>query len=175
MKTFQSTRGIAALALLFCCVAASAIGADIQKPASRTEVVFDSPDNYTDWDLSDGADWYRESVFTAVRSFLTRQTDQMLPDGYKLKITITDIDLGHRSSGKIPSGSGAPAFEFTYLVTDSSGKVVRQGTEDLRHFTDFGNYRSSIETTDLTTEIIQREKPMLKWWAFTKLAGLKQS
>jgi hypothetical protein len=155
-------------------VANSAVSADIPKPAPRTEVIFSNPDNYTDWKLSDGAEWYRESVFTAVRSFLTKQTDQMLPDGYNLKITITDIDLGHRASRSVPSSSGAPAFEFTYQVTDPSGKVVRHGTEDLRHFTDFGDYRSSIETTDLTTEIIQREKPMLKYWAFTKLAGLKQ-
>jgi Protein of unknown function (DUF3016) len=174
MKAFQSTRGKVAFALLFCCLATSAIRADIQKPAPRTEVIFDDPDNYTDWKLSDGADWYRESVFTAVRSYLSRQTDQMLPDGYSLKITITDIDLGHRASRRIPSGSGAPAFEFTYVVTDPSGKVVKHGSENLRHYTDFGNYRSSIETTDLTTEIIQQEKPMLKCWAATELADLKQ-
>jgi hypothetical protein len=156
-------------------MATLAHSAEAPKSASRTEVVFDGPDNYTDWKLSDGADWYRESVFTAVRSFLAKQTDQLLPEGYGLKITFTDIDLGNRASRRIPSGSGAPAFEFTYVVTDSSGKVVRQGAENLRHYTDFGNYRFSVETTDLTTDIIQREKPMLKSWAFTKLADLKQN
>jgi hypothetical protein len=174
VKAFLSTRGTAAFALLICCLATSAISADIPKPASRAEVIFNDPDNFTDWKLSDGPEWYRESVFTAVRSYLAKQTDQMLPDGYGLKITFTDIDLGYRASRRIPSGSGAPAFEFTYVVTDSSGKVVRHGTEDLRHYTDFGDYRSSIETTDLTTEIIQQEKPMLKYWAVTRLAGLKQ-
>jgi len=125
------------------------------------------------WELSDGADWYRDDVFTAIRSFLTKQTDQLLPEGYHLKITFTDIDLGHRASRRVPSASGAPAFEFNYQVTDSSGKVIKQGTEDLRHYTDFGNYRASIETTDLRTEIIQSEKPILKSWAFTRLANLK--
>jgi hypothetical protein len=174
VKAFRPTPVKAAFALLLCCLATSAIGADIQKPASRTEVIFSDPDNYTDWKLSDGAEWYRESVFTALRSYISKQADQMLPEGYNLKITMTDMDLGHRASRSVPSSSGAPAFEFTYLVTDPSGKVVRQGTEDLRHYTDFGDYRSSIETTDLTTEIIQGEKPMLKSWAVTKLAGLKQ-
>jgi hypothetical protein len=162
------------MALLVCFLATSALAADLPAPAPRTEVKFDGPDNYTDWKLSDGAAWYRESVFTAVRSFLSSQTDSMLPEGYNLKITFTDIDLGNRSSRRVPSASGAPAFEFTYLVTDPSGAVVRHGTENLRYYTDFGNYRFSIETTDLTTEIIQAEKPMLKCWAVTKLAGLKQ-
>jgi hypothetical protein len=96
----------------------------------------------------------------------------MIPEGYKLRVTFTDIDLGSRASRRIPSLSGAPAFEFTYLVTDSAGTVVRQGTENLRHYVDFGNYRYSVETTDLVTDIIQREKPMLKSWATTALAGL---
>ena len=173
MRTLQSILGVLVVSLL-CCLATSARSAEVKEPASRTQVIFDGADNYTDWKLSDGADWYRESVFTALRSFLSRQADQMLPDGYKLKVTFTDIDLGSRSSRKIPSRSGAPAFEFTYLVTDSSGTVVRHGTENLRYYTDFGNYRFSVETTDLATDIIQREKPMLKSWAATALAGLNQ-
>jgi DUF3016 family protein len=174
MKALPSTRGTVAYALLICCLSASALSADSPKPTPRTEIVFDGADNYTDWRLSDGDEWYRDAVFTAVRSFLIKQTDQMLPDGYNLKITFTDIDLGYRASRRVPSGSGAPAFEFGYQVTDSSGKVVKQGTENLRYYTDYGNYRLSVETTDLTTEIIQAEKPMLKNWAITRLADLKQ-
>jgi len=174
MKALSTTRGTLAYALLLCCACTLAIAADSPSQAPRTEVIFDSPDNYTDWKLSDGGDWYRDSVFTAIRGYLAKQADHLLPDGYKLRIKFTDIDLGHRSLRRIPSASGAPAFTFTYLVTDSSGTVVRQGAGDLRHYTDFGNYRFSVETTDLTTEIIQDEKPMLKSWAFTKLADLKQ-
>jgi Protein of unknown function (DUF3016) len=173
MKALPSIRWTAGGALLICCLSATALKAESAKPAPRTEVIFDGADNYTDWELSDGADWYRDDVFTAIRSFLTKQTDQLLPEGYHLKITFTDIDLGHRASRRVPSASGAPAFEFNYHVTDSSGKVIKQGTEDLRHYTDFGNYRASIETTDLRTEIIQPEKPILKSWAFTRLANLK--
>jgi hypothetical protein len=173
MKALPSIRGTAAGALLICCLSAAALGADSQKPAPRTEIAFEGADNYTDWKLSDGAEWYREDVFTAIRSFLTKQTDQLLPDGYHLKVTFTDIDLGYRASRKVPSGSGAPAFVFNYTVTDPSGKVVKQGSEDLRHYTDFGSYRFSVETTDLTTEIIQPEKPILKSWAYSRLADLK--
>jgi hypothetical protein len=175
MKTFPALRGTWACALLLGCVATRA--AAIEAPASpvKADVVFAAPDTYTDWELSDGADWYRGSVFSALRTYIAAQADRVLPEGYILKVTFTDIDFGHRSSRRIPSSSGAPAFEFTYVVTNAAGTVVRQGTENLRFYVDFGNYRKSVETTDLSTDIIQREKPMLKSWADAKLAGLKQS
>jgi hypothetical protein len=173
MKMFPSARGTAASALLLCCLATSALRAELSKPASAVEVTFTDPESYTDWKLSDGADWYRESVFTAVRSFVSAQAEPLLPAGYTLKLEFTDMDLGHRSSRQL-AAPGAPALEFSYRVMDASGTVVRHGTENLKFYTDFGNYRGSIATTDLSTEIIQREKPMLKSWATTALADLKQ-
>jgi hypothetical protein len=176
MKTFPTPRGIVACALVLGCVAPRLVSAESSRaPApSRTEIVFDSPDSYSDWELSDGADWYRDEVFTALRSYVAKQAEAVLPEGYSLKVTFTDIDFGHRSSRKVPATPGTPSFAFNFAVADASGKVVRQGSESLRFFVDFGNYRTSIETTDLSTQVIQREKPMLKSWAYEKLAGLKQ-
>jgi hypothetical protein len=171
MKTFPSTRGTAALALLLGCLATSALAAELSKPASAVEITFTDPESYTDWKLSDGADWYRESVFTAMRSFVAAQAEPMLPAGYTLKLAFTDMDLGHRASRQL-AAPGAPALEFSYRVMDASGTVVRHGTESLKFYTDWGNYRGSIATTDLSTEIIQTEKPMLKSWATTALADL---
>ncbi|HZZ18137.1 MAG TPA: hypothetical protein VFE25_02150 [Opitutaceae bacterium] len=39
---------------------------------------------------------------------------------------------------------------------------------------DFSNTRNSVATTDLTTEAVQDEKPMLKDWVVSTLGGLKQ-
>jgi len=144
------------------------------KPASRIEVVFDNPESYTDRRLSFDADWYHEDIFSAIRSFLVKLTDQMLPDGYSLKITFTDIDLGHRDSSHVPAASGSPAFEFTYSVTDASGAVVKHGTENLRHYWDFGNYLPSVGTADTAGIELRFEKAMLKEWADTRLADLKK-
>ena len=146
------------------------------KPAPRIEVNFDKPENYTDWKLSwEGPDWYIDEIFTAVRSYLVKVAEPRLPDGYSLKIVFTDIDLGNRSSRHVPSDSGAPAFDFTYSVTDPSGAVVKKGTEDLRFYWDLANERFTTDTTDLTTEIIEHEKPLLKNWADTRLADLKKA
>jgi hypothetical protein len=147
--------------------------AEPSNKSPRTEVSFVGADDYTDSKLSDSADWYRDSVFTAIRTFLVRQADPVLPAGYHLRIAFTDIDLGHTASRRIPSNPGAPAFEFTYVVTDAAGRVVRKGSEDLKFYTDFGNYRRSVDTTDLTTEIIQPEKAMLKSWVIARLSDLR--
>jgi hypothetical protein len=173
VKAFPYSRGTWACALLLACTAPRVVALDSPASPARTQVVFDAPDNYSDWELSDGDAWYRDSVFSALRSYIAAQADHVLPEGYALKVTFTDIDFGHRSSRRVPATPGTPSFAFTYAVTNASGTVVRQGTENLRFYTDFGNYRASIETTDLSTEIIQREKPMLKSWVYTKLADLK--
>jgi hypothetical protein len=173
MKTFPSTRG-AALALLLSCLATSAVRAELSNPGRTVEVTYDNPESFTDSRLSDDQ-LYRDSIFPAINSFLSQQSARLLPAGYRLKVSFTDIDLGHRL-GRKASGfaGGAPAFEFTYQVTDASGVVVRQGSENLKFYTDFGNYGGSVSTTDLTTEIIQEEKPMLKHWAVTALGGLRK-
>ena len=48
--------------------------------------------------LSYGPDWYHEAVFSTLQNFLVQQGGEMLPAGYSLKITFTDIDLGGRDS-----------------------------------------------------------------------------
>jgi len=172
MKTLLSTRGGAAFVFLLGCLATSAFAADLSKPVSAVEVTFSNPDSYTDWKLSDGANWYRQSVFPAIRSFLTRQAEPMLPAGDHLEITFTDMDLGHPAPHGVISVD-SPSFQFSYRVANASGAVVRHDTENLRAYTDLQNYRYSVSTTDLSTEIIQREKPMLKAWVLTALADLK--
>jgi hypothetical protein len=174
MKALPAAWGTMAFGLLISLVSVSTVRAETSKTAPRTEVNFVDADNYTDWRLSNSADWYRDSVFTAIRAFLVKQTEPLLPDGYALKVTFTDIDLGHTGSRRVPANQGAPAFDFTYMVTDPSGRVIRQGSETLKFYTDFGNYRFSVDTTDLTTEIIQPEKAMLKSWAVTRLSDLRQ-
>jgi|GEM_PF-6292482 len=174
MKTHPAAHGLVALSAILGLVAPLR-AADAPRPAPRVEVTFNNPEDFTDQELSYGPDWYRHDIFEVVSSFLVKVADPMLPDGYRLKITFTDIDLGHRNSRHEPSASGAPAFEFSYSVTDSSGAVVRKGAENLRFFVDYGNYLSTIETADTAGVKLSFEKAMLKSWACTKLADLKKA
>lgn len=174
MKTHPTVHGLVALSAVLALIAPLR-SADTPAPAPRVDVAFDNPENFTDWELSCGPDWYRHDIFAALSSYLVKVTDPMLPAGYNLKITFTDIDLGHRSSRHEPSASGAPVFEFDYVVADSTGTVVRKGSENLRHYWDFGNYLGTIETADTAGVRLRFEKAILKNWADTKLADLKKA
>ena len=140
-------------------VAAFALrAADAPKPAPRTEVAFDNPENYADGNLTYGPDWCRDDCFSTIRGYLVKLADHVLPDGYSLKITFTDMDLGNRDSRHVRADSGVPASEFTYAVTDSSGTVVRRGTENLMHCWDFGNRLPGIDTADTAAIELRSEK-----------------
>ena len=100
----------------------------------------------------------------------------MVPEGDRLAITFTDIDLaGDFEPWRGPQWSGVrivkdvypPAFKFTYAVTDPSGRVVKGGSEDIR---DGGfQFRSTIDTTDT----LRYEKAVLNDWARSTLRALK--
>jgi hypothetical protein len=144
------------------------------RPAPRVEILFDKPEGYTDRMLSYGPDWFHEAVFSTLQNFLVKLGDQLLPAGYSLKITFTDIDIGGRDSAKVPASSGLPAFEFTYEVKDGAGTVVKQGAEKLRNYTDFENQLLSIPTADTAGMKLRFEKAMLKSWLTRTVEDLKK-
>jgi hypothetical protein len=145
-------------------------------PAPRTEVVFDHPEKFTDVkDSSNPSDKGRDAILGNIRSFLLQQTEPLVPEGYKLKITFTDIDLagdfepwrGPRFDDvRIVKDIYPPAFKFTYSVTDPSGKVVREGAEDIRDLN--FQMRLTIDTSDP----LRYEKDILGEWARSKLRGI---
>ena len=157
-------------------IVGDAMRADTSGPAPRIEVIFDRPEEYIDSNLRSGPDWYREMYFSRVRGFLVKLAGAMLPEGYDLKITFTDIDLGYRDRGTLSGfegfpysyySSSTPAMEFTYSITDATGAVVRHGTVRLRN-----NWVFAPLTTE-TTDVLRFEKAMLKEWASTGLANLE--
>lgn len=147
-------------------------------PAPRTVVIFEHPEKFTD--VKDSylpTDKGREAILADIRSFLVHRTAYLLPEDYKLTITFTDIDL----AGDFEPWHGPqydevrflravypPSFKFTYSVTDSAGKVVRAGSENIRDL----NYQMRV-AMDLT-DPRRYEKDILDEWARTALRGLKK-
>ncbi len=148
-------------------------------PAGRTEVVFDHPDKFTDVkDSYFPTDKGRDAILGNIRAYLVERTEPMLPAGYKLTINFTNIDL----AGDFEPWRGAqfddvrivkaiypPAFKFTYTVTDPSGRVVRQGSEDIRDLS--FQMRVTIDLSDP----LRYEKDILDDWARSKLRGLSKA
>ncbi len=159
-------------------VAAGALSA-AANPAPRTEVIFDHPEKFTDVkDSYVPSDKGRDAILETLRRYLVHRTDPMIPEGDKLTITFTDIDL----AGEYEPWRGAqyddvrivkaiypPAFKFTYSVTDASGKVIREGSENIRDMN--FQMRLTIDASDP----LRYEKDILDEWARGKLRDLPKS
>jgi len=167
LRIFSSVLGLAAAGALHAA----------NDPAPRTVVVFDHPENFKDIkDAYVASDKGQESILSTLRGYLVHVTQRLVPEGYKLTVTFTDIDLaGEYEPWHSPMWQDVrilrdiypPAFKFTYAVTDPSGKVVRSGSEDIR---DVGyQMRVAIDTSDP----LRYEKTILADWARSALRGLK--
>jgi hypothetical protein len=168
LRLFSTVLGMAAACALH--------AADAPKGAPRTDVIFDHPENFTDVKDSDfPTEKGRDEILGRIRSFLVNRTASLVPEGDRLTVTFTDIDL----AGEFEPGRGArwddvriikaiypPAFKFSYSVTDASGRVVKQGTEDIRDM----NFQMRV-TLD-TSDSLRYEKDILDDWARTTLRDL---
>ncbi|HXQ81117.1 MAG TPA: DUF3016 domain-containing protein [Opitutaceae bacterium] len=148
-------------------------------PASRTEVVFDHPEKFADVkDSYVPTEKGQNFILATIRDFLVHRADSLLPKGYNLKITFTDIHL----AGQFEPWHGVqyddvrfirdiypPEFKFTYSVTDPSGKVVREGSEDIRDLA--FQWRVTLDSWDP----LRYEKDILDEWARSKLRNLAKA
>jgi Protein of unknown function (DUF3016) len=158
-------------------LAGNLLAADIASLPPRIEVTFEHPENFTDVkDSNMPTDKGRDAILSRIRSFLVSRTGTLLPAGDALRITFTDIDL----AGDFEPWRGAqwddvrivkdiypPAFKFSYVVTEPSGRVVKQGTEDIRDL----NFQTRMVLD--TSDTLRYEKDILGDWARSTLRGLK--
>jgi hypothetical protein len=145
----------------------------------RTEVVFVHPESFTDIkDYYNPTDKGEEAILRRIRNFLVRDTERLVPEGYKLTLNFTDIDLAGDFEPwrgikwqdiRIYTENYPPTFKFTYSITDSSGRVVRQGTETLR-----GSGYLLHEPLD-SMDTLRYDKDVLNTWARQTLKGLPKA
>ncbi|HEY1791934.1 MAG TPA: DUF3016 domain-containing protein [Opitutaceae bacterium] len=148
-------------------------------PNSRTVVIFDHPENFSD--VRDGyfpSDKGREAILSEIRDDVVDCTRHLLPQGDTLKVTFTDIHLAgdfrpDRGPGwdevRIVKDIYPPSFKFSWAVSDPSGHVVKQGSEDIRDLN--FQYRMTLDVTDP----LRYEKAILNDWARESLGSLKRS
>jgi Protein of unknown function (DUF3016) len=168
LRLISACIGIAATAAL--------AGAETPKSTPRVEIIFDHPENFTDVkDANLPTDRGRDAILGQIRSFLVERAEPMVPDGETFTMTFTDIDLagdfepwrgGQWDNVRIVKSIYPPSFKFTYTVTDSSGKVVKQGSEHLRDL----DFLMRI-TTD-PSDSLRYEKQILDDWLRSNLRDL---
>lgn len=155
----------------------AARAADLPVPTVRVNVIFDHPENFTDVkDSNMPTDSGRDAILSRLREFLVREASRTLPAGDDLTITFTDIDLAgdfepwrgpQWDEVRVVKDIYPPAFKFTYSITDSSGKVLKQGTENIRDL----NFQTRLVLD--TSDTLRYEKDILKDWVRATIRGLK--
>ncbi len=120
-----------------------------QAEQSRATVTFENPEKFTDIkDSSTGTDKGRDYYLKLIRTRVEEVANQVLPAGQKLEMTFTDIDLAGDYLPAMASGHDIrvmkdiymPRMKFTFKITDASGAVVKEGTENIHD----SNYLNTI-------------------------------
>ena len=142
-------------------------------------MIFDHPEKFTDVkDHDQPTDSGRDAILNAIRSYLVTESKYFVPEGCKLTMTFTDIDL----AGDFEPWRGAqwddirvvkdiypPHFKFTWSVADASGAVLKQGTEDILDM----NFQMRV-TID-RQDPLRYEKDILRSWMSTAVGSLKKA
>ena len=111
--------------------------------------------------------WAARGILTQLRDYLVRRTMTCVPDGQKLTITFTDIDL----AGDYEPWHGAeamdvrvvkeiypPKLDLEFKLTSADGKVDKEGKRQLRDLLFMS--RLSLNRDDP----LHFEKSMLEDW-----------
>lgn len=124
----------------------AAVGAicagDAPKPAPRAEVAFVHPENFTDVkDDMIGTEKGRDATLGLLREYLVSRSGHYVPEGQLLTVTVTDVDLagefepwhgGNSQDIRIVKDIYAPKIDLSFKLADASGKVLQEGTRQLR-------------------------------------------
>jgi hypothetical protein len=111
------------------------------EPGARVHVVFSEPQKFTDVksDYS-GGDKERDILLGQLRKYLEERAASHVPEGQRLTVTITDVDMaGDFEPGRGPRLGGArivrtvypPRINLSFELTDTAGKQVKAGQRSL--------------------------------------------
>jgi len=157
---------------LFAALALSATGwaaGSTDNNSGRVTVNFDHPENFTDVKQSFNSDSASSPYLDEFRRYIETRAVKFLPEGQKLTVTFTDIDLAgdfepwrgpSRQDTRIVKSIYIPRLKFNYQITDANGAVVKQGQANL---TDL-NFQEDMPATVDTSEPLRYEKHMLNDW-----------
>lgn len=111
----------------------------------RVEVNFSEPEKFTDAaDGPRGTDRGRDGNLDTLKQHLIERASRALPEGQRLSVTITDVDLagevepwrtGAAQDIRLIKDIYSPRISLDYRVTDAAGAVVKEGSARLTDLT----------------------------------------
>ena len=165
MKTYPMLLGaLAGLAAI-----SAAVAAEMPvKTDARVDVVFSSPEKFTDVrDSYTASDKGREGILSQIRDDLVNRADIYVSPGQKLTVTFTDIDLAgdfepwRGTEGmdiRIVKDIYPPKMDLEFKLTGADGAVIKEGKRQLRDLAFMS--RLSINRNDT----LRFEKALLDDW-----------
>ncbi|MCF2949135.1 DUF3016 domain-containing protein [Paraglaciecola aquimarina] len=102
---------------------------------AKVEVVWTNPEKYVDIkDPFNGMQNTKEDAFYNIEKVLKRLAKK-LPDGYLLKLDVTDLDLAGETQSRnfrVVRDMFPPRMEFSYQLLDGGDNVLAENQENIR-------------------------------------------
>lgn len=175
----MKTSRLFSLGLLGVLSAGLALAAAETKTIARAEVLFFEPQKFTDVKDSSMGDADRTTYLEQIRDHLLEQAKYHVPEGHKLSVTFTDIDMagdfepwrGPRWDDiRIVKDIYPPRMVLTFRLTDAQGNVVKEGKRELRDLA----FMMKISMT-FRDDPVRHEKALLDDWIRTELPRVRKS
>jgi len=158
--------------------ALAALPDTVNYQSPKADITFVHPDKFKD--IKDSympSEKGQKGLLDIFGKFVVSVADDLIPNGCKLTMTFTDVDFagdfepwhGPQSDDiRIVKDIYPPDYKFSWKVTDASGRVLREGTENLRDI-DFQMNRSLADDFGP----IQSDKDEIRDWMHRHLRHLK--
>lgn len=166
-RTTMKTRHFLLLSVVALGPALAASAAET-RVVGRAEVVFFEPEKFTDVRDSYMGDSTRTTYLDQIRDYVLEQAKYHVPDGHKLSVTFTDIDMagdfepwhGPRwTDVRIVKDIYPPRINLTFRLVDAEGRVVKEGKRELRDLA----FLMKISMT-FRDDSVRHEKALLDDW-----------
>lgn len=146
---------------------------------ARAEVLFFEPQKFTDVKDSSMGDAVRTTYLEQIRDHLLEQAKYYVPEGHKLAVTFTDIDMagdfepwrGPRwDDVRIVKDIYPPRITLTFRLTDAEGNVVKEGKRDLKDLAFMMKISMSFRD-----DSVRHEKALLDDWLRAEFPRVRKS
>lgn len=166
------------LAVLFGLAAVSpALAENAATQNSKVTVELDNPAKFTDVrDAYLPSDKGQIANAEIIRDYIVKKAGEYVPDGYKLDVTVTNIDMAGDFEPWGKSGADdvrivkdiyPPRIDLSFKLVDSAGNVVKEGSRELRDL----NFMMKINIR--TTDSMRYEKALIDDWVENDLKPVK--
>ena len=156
---------------------AMAAGTPATQAGPRVSVELVNPQSFTDF-TKDASDRTSPVLIGELESFIRRTGERYVPEGMRLDIRVTDVDL----AGRLEQWRGPefahirvikplypPRINLEFRLTDSAGKVVDSGTREL---TDPA-FQMRDAFAQPATDDMRYEKDLLREWFQNEFRSVK--